>query len=125
MSARSIGKRTPPNTMNLRPFVYLRIPDVATGGTWQQPTATEGTWGNIILPQSAISLKCMKDEGLIELQSTYAAESVRTYIFEPFAQVIVLGNSLIYFDDHFKNSVKGNIEDYLNQEKTSKKQSRR
>lgn len=107
--------------MNVRPFVYLRIPDVASGGIWQQPLANDITWGHVRFPENAIPLKCMKDEGLIELQSTYAAESVTTYIFEPYAQVIVLGNSLIYFDDCFKDSVRGSIEDYLSQRMRVKK----
>jgi hypothetical protein len=50
-----------------------------------------------------------------------SAESVRTYIFEPYAQVILLGNSLIYFDDHLVDSMKGNIEDYLDQKTTVRK----
>src|SRR2546430_2389911 len=104
--ARGTGKRTPSNTMSVRPFVYLRIPDVATGGIWQQPTGVDGTWGKIRLPENAIPLKCMKGDGLIELQSTYNAESTRTYVFEPYAQVFILGSSLIYFDDHFKDDSK-------------------
>ncbi len=120
MSARSKDKKTPLNTMNVRPFVGLRIPDVASGGTWQQPSALEPTWGNVRFPNSAIWLKCWKGEGLVEVQHTYAAESVRTYIFEPTAEIVILGNSLIYFDDHLKESVKGNIEDYLNQRAKSK-----
>ena len=50
-----------------------------------------------------------------------SAESVRTCIFEPYAQVILLGNSLVYFDDHLVDSMKGNIEDYLDQKTTVKK----
>jgi len=50
-----------------------------------------------------------------------SAESVRTYIFEPYAQVILLGNSLVYFDDHLIGNMRGNTEDYLAQKTTAKK----
>ena len=119
--ARAAGKKTPPNTMNVRPFVYLRIPDVATGGVWQSPTALDGTmWGNIRLPENAIPLKCAKGEGLVELQSTYTAESTRTLVFEPNARIFILGNSLVYFDDNFKDDPKGSIEDYLDRKAARK-----
>jgi hypothetical protein len=111
LKARQASRKTPLNTMNVRPFIRLRIPDVSTGGTWQDPTAKEPSWGGIRFPDASIRLKCVKDFGKVEIQQTYAAESVRTLTFEATAQVVVLPNSLIYFDDHLRNDSKGSLED--------------
>ncbi len=98
-----MSKKTPPNTMNIRPFFYLRMPGVAIGGAWQE-AKEHYTWGGNIFPDNAIRLKCTEDGGQIEIQESRDPNSLKTFILEYGAYVVILGNSLIFFEGQLKGS---------------------
>ncbi len=98
--------------MNIKPFTYLRMPNVALGGAWEQLKGTTPTWGGIIFPSSAIQMECVKTGGLLEVQETFAAEKTFTYEFRRGAIIVILGNTLLYFDDNLIGKTAGRLEDY-------------
>ena len=105
-----MGKKIPGNTMVIRPFFYLRMPEVALGGAWQQPS-DRYTWGGYIFPESAIQLKCVKNGAKIEIQETLEPESIMTFTFNHGACVVIFGNSLIFFDSEVKKQENKCLED--------------
>ncbi len=73
--------------------------------------------GNIRFPDSAIVLKCYSGQGKVEVQQTYSADLTFTYVFEATAQIAIISNTFVYFDDHLKEVFRGSLEDYAEKSK--------
>jgi len=98
--------------MNIRPFVYLRVPDVALGGAWEQLSESSGIWGDLKFPDSAIQMRCTKSKGLLEVQETLDVRKTFTYEFRFDAKLILLNNTLLYFEGELTKRRQGKLEDF-------------
>lgn len=87
-----------PDTMHIKEFRYLRMPNVAAGSAWQQIPELEPIWG-IVFPTSAIKLRCVKEKATVIIQETIRAKSRVPLHFKLGARVVILGNAFIYFQD--------------------------
>jgi hypothetical protein len=96
--------------MNIRPFFYLRMPHVALGGAWEHAKEYY-TWGGFLFPDSAIQLKCTEDGGQIEIQESRDPHSIKTITFNHGAHVVILNNSLIFFEGEMKGYTNKSLDD--------------
>lgn len=96
--------------MNIRPFFYLRMPEVAIGGAWEH-AKERYSWGGYLFPDSAIQMKCTKDGGKIEIQESRDPDTIKTFSFNYGAYVVIHDNSLIYFQGELKGYESKSLED--------------
>lgn len=102
--------RVPSNTLNVIPFFYIRMPDIAEAGTWQAATERR-TWGGNLFPDSAIMLKCQQNKGLIEVQDSRDANTLKTMVFRLNALVAILGNSLMFFQGDLVDTIQKSLDE--------------
>lgn len=105
-----MSKKTPVNTLVIRPFFYLRMPGVAIGGAWRE-AKEHYTWGGELFPDNAMRLKCTEDGAQIEIQESRDPNSLKTFTFERDAYVAILGNSLMFFEGQLKGSANKGLEE--------------
>jgi len=84
-------KDSPQDTINVKPFLRLKIDGLAVGGYWGQMADSEKHSGNIQFPKNAIGLRCLNDGGRIEILDPSSASEV--LVFKYGAQIVILGTT--------------------------------